>query len=51
MVNSRYCYLSGESRTEKIKKGEDPHDCGGYFIVNGGEKAIIAREVNRSNRI
>jgi len=41
MLKSKFCNLSGMSREELIKKGEDPTDPGGYFIVNGTERAIV----------
>jgi DNA-directed RNA polymerase beta subunit len=44
MLKSKYCYLNKKSREELIKEGEDPDDPGGYFIVNGSEKVLIAVE-------
>jgi len=44
MLKSKYCYLNKKSREELIKEGEDPDDPGGYFIVNGSEKILIAVE-------
>lgn len=44
MLKSKYCYLHKKSREELIKEGEDPDDPGGYFIVNGSEKVLIAVE-------
>ena len=41
MLKSKFCNLNGMSRDELIKKGEDPTDPGGYFIVNGTERAIV----------
>jgi len=41
MLKSKYCHLSGVNREELIKKGEDPDDPGGYFIINGTEKVLI----------
>lgn len=41
MLKSKFCHLSGMSRDELIKKGEDPTDPGGYFIVNGTERVIV----------
>lgn len=41
MLKSKYCHLNGLSREELIKKGEDPDDPGGYFIINGTEKVLI----------
>jgi DNA-directed RNA polymerase subunit B len=44
MLKSKYCYLNKKNREELIKEGEDPDDPGGYFIVNGSEKVIVAVE-------
>ncbi len=41
MLKSKYCNLDGLSRDDLIKKGEDPTDPGGYFIINGTEKVIV----------
>jgi DNA-directed RNA polymerase subunit B len=50
MLKSRYCHLSGLSREELIEKGEDPDDPGGYFIINGTEKALVKIEDLAANR-
>ncbi|MCE4610575.1 MAG: DNA-directed RNA polymerase subunit B [Desulfurococcales archaeon] len=39
------------SREELIQYGEDPEDPGGYFIINGSEKVIVAQEDLAVNRI
>ncbi len=44
MLKSKYCHLKGLSKEELIKHGEDPYDPGGYFIINGTEKVLIAVE-------
>ncbi len=44
MLKSKYCRLSGLSKDELIKVGEDPNDPGGYFIINGSEKTIVTIE-------
>ncbi len=41
MLKSKYCNLDGLSREELIKRGEDPTDPGGYFIINGTERVIV----------
>ena len=51
MLKSRYCLLYGLKREELIKQGEDPDDSGGYFIINGNERAIISVEDLASNRV
>ncbi len=42
MVKSQFCALNNLTEAEIIAKGECPYDQGGYFIVNGGEKVIVA---------
>jgi len=51
MVRSKFCYLHGKTREELIKMGEDPEDLGGYFIINGTERVIVAIEDLAPNRI
>ncbi len=41
MLKSKYCNLSGLSREDLVKRGEDPSDPGGYFIINGTEKVVV----------
>jgi DNA-directed RNA polymerase subunit B len=50
MLKSKYCHLKGKSRDELINMGEDPEDPGGYFIINGTEKVIVAVEDLAANR-
>ncbi|MEM2104484.1 MAG: DNA-directed RNA polymerase subunit B [Candidatus Bathyarchaeia archaeon] len=51
MLKSKLCFLSQLSREELIACGEDPDDQGGYFIVNGSERVIVAMEDLAPNRI
>jgi DNA-directed RNA polymerase beta subunit len=51
MLKSKYCHLNGLSREELIKFNEDPDDPGGYFIINGTEKAVVNIEDLASNRL
>ncbi len=51
MVRSDICYLSKMNREELIKAREDPEDPGGYFIINGSERVIVAQEDLAENRI
>ena len=41
MLKSKFCHLYTLSKEERIEKGEDPNDPGGYFIINGTEKVLI----------
>ena len=51
MLNTRNCVLFGKSNDEKIKLGECEFDQGGYFIVNGSEKVLIAQEKMAANQV
>ena len=51
MVKSSYCSTYKLSEEELIKIGECEYDVGGYFIINGSEKVIIAQERMASNTI
>ncbi len=51
MLKSNICSLSKMSREELIAAGEDPDDPGGYFIINGSERAIVSLEDLASNAI
>jgi len=50
MIKSKFCHLNGLSRDDLIKYNEDPDDPGGYFIINGTEKAVVNIEDLASNR-
>ncbi|HLD05825.1 MAG TPA: DNA-directed RNA polymerase subunit B'' [Candidatus Nanoarchaeia archaeon] len=50
MLRSKYCHLNTLKREELIQKGEDPDDPGGYFIINGTEKALVTVEDLASNK-
>ncbi len=51
MLKSNLCPLSFMTREELIKAGEDPADPGGYFIINGSERVIVALEDLAPNKI
>ncbi len=51
MLKSGQCHLRKFSEDELIEKGEDPHDLGGYFIINGTEKVLISIEDLAANRL
>ncbi|MFQ5621229.1 MAG: DNA-directed RNA polymerase subunit B, partial [Candidatus Nanoarchaeia archaeon] len=50
MLKSEFCHLHKLGRDELIDKGEDPDDEGGYFIINGTEKALMQVEELVSNQ-
>jgi DNA-directed RNA polymerase subunit B len=41
MLKSKFCNLDSLPREDLLKRGEDPSDPGGYFIINGTERVII----------
>ncbi|MDR1722207.1 MAG: DNA-directed RNA polymerase subunit B'' [Methanobrevibacter sp.] len=51
MIKSDYCHLNGLNKDELVKKGEDPQDTGGYFIVNGSERAVVTMEEIAPNKV
>jgi len=51
MLKSKLCFLSQLPAEELIKYGEDPNDPGGYFIINGSERVIVAMEDLAPNHI
>lgn len=51
MLKSDICHLNGLSDEELIENGEDPQDLGGYFIVNGSERAVVTMEEIAPNKI
>lgn len=51
MLKSDICHLNGLNAEELLDKGEDPKDPGGYFIVNGSERAVVTMEEIAPNKI
>ena len=51
MIKSKLCHLDNMSEEELIAAGEDPADTGGYFIVNGSERALVSIEDLAPNRM
>ena len=51
MVRSSRCNLYGFSNKECVEKGECENDPGGYFIINGKERALICQERLNYNQI
>ena len=44
MVRSKYCALYNKTDKDKVRYKECTFDQGGYFIINGGEKVLVAQE-------
>ena len=51
MLRSKICRLFEHSRQELVELGECPYDQGGYFVVNGTEKVLIAQERMANNAV
>ena len=50
MIGSKYCLLYNQSHREAKSMGECAEDIGGYFIIMGGERAMISMERMSENR-
>ncbi len=51
MLKSKLCVLSQLLPEELVAHTEDPNDQGGYFVINGSERVIVALEDLAPNRI
>lgn len=51
MLHSKLCYLYDMPDEILKEMGECPYDQGGYFIVDGKEKVIVAQERNSTNNL
>ena len=40
MVGSAACHLQGLTKAELVRRGEEAHETGGYFICNGNERVV-----------
>ena len=49
MLKSKYCMLRDLTEAELYNWTECPYDQGGYFIINGSEKVLIAQERSAAN--
>lgn len=49
MVRSKFCALKDKDDRGRIDVKECTYDQGGYFIINGGEKVIVAQERMANN--
>ena len=50
MVGSKYCLLHDQKHVHPSEMGECAEDVGGYFIIQGGERAMISMERMSENR-
>jgi len=51
MLHSKLCILRGQPEQVLREMGECPYDQGGYFIIDGKEKVVIAQERNITNNL
>lgn len=51
MLKSIRCNLEGKDEDELPRLNECPHDQGGYFVINGTEKVLIAQERQAANHV
>ncbi|KAJ1960328.1 DNA-dependent RNA polymerase II [Dipsacomyces acuminosporus] len=51
MLRSNFCLLHGLSDQDLHQLGECPYDQGGYFVINGSEKVLIAQERIATNTV
>ncbi|KAF2758664.1 beta and beta-prime subunits of DNA dependent RNA-polymerase [Pseudovirgaria hyperparasitica] len=49
MLKSELCSLSGQGDEHLYMHMECPYDQGGYFVINGSEKVLIAQERSAAN--
>lgn len=49
MIRSKFCMLRSLREEEFYELQECPYDQGGYFIINGSEKVLIAQERSAAN--
>jgi DNA-directed RNA polymerase II subunit RPB2 len=49
MLKSKYCILREMDEEDLFGWNECPYDSGGYFIINGSEKVLIAQERSAAN--
>lgn len=49
MLKSKYCILKDLNEQSLYNWNECPYDSGGYFIINGSEKVLIAQERSAGN--
>ena len=51
MLQSDFCVLSEQTNKTRAEMGECEYDEGGYFIINGSEKAIVCQEAKCNNKV
>ena len=51
MLKSNICVLNQYTHFNNSQTGECKYDAGGYFIINGSEKTVLAQERAAENRV
>jgi DNA-directed RNA polymerase II subunit RPB2 len=51
MLRSSFCILNNLDDKDLFDLNECPHDSGGYFVINGSEKVLIAQERMATNQV
>ncbi|KIO33829.1 hypothetical protein M407DRAFT_229733 [Tulasnella calospora MUT 4182] len=51
MLRSSFCILHGLEEKDLFDLNECPYDQGGYFVINGSEKVLIAQERMAGNHV
>ncbi|SPO28990.1 probable DNA-dependent RNA polymerase II RPB140 (RPB2) [Ustilago trichophora] len=51
MLKSDFCWLKGLDDEMSYSLNECPYDAGGYFVINGSEKVLIAQERMAANHV
>ncbi|EGD81574.1 DNA-directed RNA polymerase II polypeptide [Salpingoeca rosetta] len=51
MLRSKFCLLNGKLNDDLYNLNECPLDPGGYFIINGSEKVLLAQEKMAPNTV
>lgn len=51
MLQSNYCVLKSQNNKALTDMNEDTYDQGGYFVINGSEKVLIAQERMAANHV
>lgn len=51
MLRSSFCILRNLSDNDLYDLNECPYDSGGYFVINGSEKVLIAQERMATNHV
>jgi DNA-directed RNA polymerase II subunit RPB2 len=51
MLRSTFCILRNLEDSDLFDLNECPYDSGGYFVINGSEKVLIAQERMATNHV